>query len=195
MFVTVKADSIPFNTLPQSKNEVSLYPGELYVHTRGPAPRIWTLLGSCVSVILFSPSRKIGAICHAQLAEEPHHHEEDINACTDTDEKDNRFRYLNCAFEFMLHNLIRKGAAPGEMKAYLLGGAAVGMTGSDYFQVGKKNLEMGKNLLKENGISVQLEKTGGTKGMTLYFYPASGDLYYRYHGETLYTPVSGSAGS
>ncbi len=195
MPVIVDPQPVSFHSLPEARAEVSLYPGELYVYTRGPEPRIWTLLGSCVSVILFSSSRKIGAICHAQLAELPHHHPEDINACTDTDEKEKRFRYLNCAFDFMLQNLVRKGASPREIKAYLLGGAAVGKTGSDYFQVGKKNLEMGKKMLQEHGIPIQMEKTGGNKGMTLYFYPASGDLYYRYHGDTLYTRISGSAGS
>ena len=178
---------LPQSALPTRKNEISLYPGELYIHTRGKEPRIWTLLGSCVSVVLFNPVRGVGAICHAQLAEQVHLHQGDIKACTDTDTKESRFRYMNCAFEHMLHILNRKGIPSAELSAYLLGGAAVGLKGGDFFNVGARNLDMARKLLKENGIKILREETGGNRGMTLYFYPATGDLYYRYHGQSFYS--------
>lgn len=46
-------------------SEVVLKPGDFYFG--GGATRISTLLGSCVSMTLWHPRRKIGGMCHYML--------------------------------------------------------------------------------------------------------------------------------
>lgn len=167
--------------------DISLYPGDLYIHTDGPEPRIWTLLGSCVSIALFNRKEGIGAVCHAQL---PCLRMENLDCSQDCPENcagksgsAGKFRYLTCAFKQMVQVLTSKGVPVSRLSAYLFGGSeAVGL-GTDFFRVGAENIEMAHSLLQKSRIPVLFEDTGGKTGRSLYFFPATGRLYYRYHGE------------
>ena len=181
---------IQIDQLPVAETEISLYPGELYVYTEGPAPRVWTLLGSCVSVALFSRELKIGAICHAQLAEEHLRAASCVDTCPNQCKRDpedqGRFRYLSCAFQYMLDALAARGGYPNRLSAYVVGGSEAVIHGSGFFKVGKSNLAMADELLARKKIPVLHQDIGGAVGRTLYFYPATGELLFRYHGQRDY---------
>ncbi len=49
----------------EGRPHINLQPGELYV-ARGPTV-LWTILGSCVGVTLWSPRIGAGALCHGVL--------------------------------------------------------------------------------------------------------------------------------
>ena len=186
MLDTVK-ESIIKTVPPGETEDISLYPGELYIHTGGPGPRVWTLLGSCVAVALFNRKAGIGAICHAQL---PQRRLKNLDCSKDCPEdcerlsgEPGKFRYMTCAFKQMLKVLTSQGIPASSLSAYLIGGSEVAPAGKDFFRVGAGNIDMARSLLRQHRISVVFEDTGGKTGRSLYFFPATGRLYYRFHGE------------
>jgi len=186
MLILVKESTI--KTVPSGEaGEISLYPGELYIHTGGPGPRVWTLLGSCVAVALFNRKAGVGAICHAQLPQRRLKNLDCSKDCPEDCEKlsedSGKFRYMTCAFKQMLKVLTGRGIPASSLSAYLIGGSEVAPAGKDFFRVGAGNIEMARSLLQKNRISLVFEDTGGKIGRSLYFFPATGRLYYRYHGE------------
>jgi chemotaxis protein CheD len=184
----IRVNETSIKTVPFAEaQDISLYPGDLYIHTGGPEPRIWTLLGSCVSVALFNRKAGIGAICHAQLPrrrlKDPDCSEGCPENCTENTADVGKFRYLTCAFRQMVRVLTSQGVPASRLSAYVFGGSEAAGIGNDFFRVGAANVEMAHALLQKNRISVLFEDTGGKTGRSLYFFPATGRLYYRYHGE------------
>lgn len=176
-------------------NEVALYPGELYIHTAPDPVRVWTLLGSCVSVALFNREARMGAICHAQLAQESLRNEDCSRSCPNVCRREkgdaSRFRYLTCAFSHMLAELEKAGLEARRLSAYVIGGFVSRAGGEDFFRVGERNISTARELLAARGIPILHQETGGTRGRTLYFYPHHGELLFRYHGEKVYSRLAG----
>ena len=88
--------------------KVFLKPGEIYVG-REPA-EVSTILGSCVSVTMFSERLKLGAICHALLPSGR------------TSEGKDKFRYVDDSLLYMLKTFKEMGINSGELEIRLLGG-------------------------------------------------------------------------
>ena len=176
-------------------NEVALYPGELYIHTAPDPVRVWTLLGSCVSVALFNREARMGAICHAQLAQESLRDEECSRSCPNVCRRNSgdvsRFRYLTCAFSHMVSELGKAGLDASRLSAYVIGGFESCTSGRDFFRVGERNIRTARELLAARGIPILHEESGGTRGRTLYFYPHYGELLFRYHGQKEYSRLAG----
>lgn len=175
--------------------EIALYPGQLYIHTAPEPVRVWTLLGSCVSVALFNREARMGAICHAQLAQESLRGEECKKTCPNVCKRDggdeSRFRYLTCAFAYMVDELAKVGLDAKRLSAYVIGGFESRDRASDFFRVGQRNIETARELLSSRGIPILHEEAGGTRGRTLYFYPHHGELLFRYHGQKEYSRLPG----
>ncbi len=137
----------------------------------------------------------MGAICHAQLAQESLRDEDCTRSCPEVCRRDkgdsSRFRYLTCAFSYMLDELRKVGLDAKRLSAYIIGGFESRVGQKDFFRVGEKNIQTARELLAARNIPILHEESGGTKGRTLYFYPHHGELLFRYHGEREYSRLSG----
>lgn len=89
--------------------KVFLKPGEIYLGEK-PA-EVSTILGSCISVTMFSRRAKVGAICHALLPS---------GLASKVQEG---FRYVDVSILYMLKILERRGIRARELEIRLLGGS------------------------------------------------------------------------
>ena len=146
-------------------HNIYLKPGEVVV-TLDPA-LISTVLGSCVAVTMFSPSRGFGAICHAMLPE---------NFGRDVD-----LRYVNTSLKY-LHKMVVKHSAEADLVVKLFGGAQVldigGYTPAK-LTIGEQNVLIAETVLASLGMVLSARDTGGLQGRKLFFCTRSGEVYVR----------------
>ena len=154
--------------MPRARNtiEVFLMPGESFV---GDADyRIRTMLGSCVSITLWSRQRRIGAMSHFLLSTRGKRGRE-LNG-----------KYGDEAVLLMLKELCRRGVAPPECEAKIFGGASMlPDAGADTMHVGQKNGATARQLMEQLGIPVVSESLYGIGHRNIIFDIASGDVWAR----------------
>lgn len=150
---------------PEDLHAVFLNPGQFYFgegHTR-----ISTLLGSCVSITLWHPRRRIGGMCHYMLTER----KRQANAPLDG-------RFASEAFELFLQQVEAAGTHPGEYQAKLFGGAnMLGGSNGEKMDIGPRNIEHGRALLASRHIALMAEHVGGSGRRKLHFDVWSGDVW------------------
>lgn len=141
-----------------------LKPGEIIV-SRKPA-LVTTVLGSCIAVTMYSPSRRVAAICHAMLP---------WNRGGERD-----LRYVDTAINAIHERMVGLGAAD-DMIVKLFGGANVLGTGGEasVHAIGSRNVEAAEEILSRLSLTVAARDTGGTNGRKLVFCTRSGDVYLR----------------
>ena len=106
---------------------VRLMPGGMYLGSRGEKVRVWTILGSCVSVLIHSPELNMGWMNHAQLPEENSNgtcKASCPNPCGRSSSGD-RFRYATCSVRGMLDSIRANGVKMGNLKVVVIGGASM----------------------------------------------------------------------
>ena len=117
-------------------------------------------LGSCVGLVLYGPSCKIGGMVHIMLPEAP----KDVI-------DPNLAKYADTAIPALLRRLVTAGAMPRRILAKLAGGAHMFNTSRnlDIMNVGERNVKMCKKLLFERSIPIMAEDTGGSCGRSIEF--------------------------
>jgi chemotaxis protein CheD len=149
--------------------DVFLMPGEHFV---GDARhRIRTLLGSCVSITLWHPQRRVGAMSHFLLAEGAN------------DEPVARLggRYCEGALELMLTDLRKLGINPAECQAKVFGGGMMfpDIERNDARNIGRRNGETAERLLRMHNIPVVSESLFGVGHRHIIFNVRTGDVWVR----------------
>lgn len=152
--------------------EVFLHPGEYFV---GDARyRIATLLGSCVSITLWHPTQRIGAMSHFLLGER-----KDKAARGRLDP-----RYGRDAVQLMLLDLRRLGVVPTECQAKLFGGGDMFPGHKLAAAVGRDNGEVGRELVRAQGIPIVSESLFGEGHRRIIFDVSTGDVWARRSGRS-----------
>lgn len=148
---------------------VFLDPGEFYFG--GGHTRISTLLGSCVSITLWHPHKRIGGMCHYMLTERNAQNTRPANMPPDG-------RYASEAFELFLQHVAAAGTHPSEYQAKLFGGANMfsGTTGGT-LDIGSRNIDYGRELLASKNIALIAEHVGGSGRRKLHFELWSGHVW------------------
>ncbi|MGV1098356.1 chemotaxis protein CheD [Thiovibrio sp. JS02] len=162
----------------ESYRKIFLKPGEICI---ADAPCfVWTTLGSCLSVVFFSPRLKLGAICHAQLPFRGRNGSRCWDACPVKCMQDAPsscdFKYVNCAVNHMLDEFLRRGVARQELVVKIFGGANVLRIFDGNQSVGERNAAEALNLLASKNIPVTAKDVGGENGRTLGFYSDTGQV-------------------
>lgn len=156
------------------EREVFLQPGDVWFgegHVR-----VRTLLGSCVAVTLWHPTRRIGGMCHYMLADRPASRGPDLDG-----------RYAPDAIALLHRAMIRHGSRPEEYQAKLFGGGRmfeVKPSASGTWGVQDRNIVAADELMAKYGIKVAARHLGGDGHRTVYFDLWSGDVWVR-HRRTL----------
>ncbi|MBN1499793.1 MAG: chemotaxis protein CheD [Spirochaetes bacterium] len=154
--------------------------GEIII-TRKNEEIIWTVLGSCVSVI-FHVDNVVSMICHAQLPynsinrkctnECPHPCGRDFDRSSDN-------LYVKCSLEYMIKELSAFKFDKKDLHTTLIGGASVFNIKTDLMPIGELNVKAAKDILKEKNIRINREKTGGLNGCNLWYNTSSNRLLYK----------------
>jgi chemotaxis protein CheD len=145
-----------------------LLPGEYFVG--GEEYRIRTLLGSCVSITLWHPGRRIGTMSHFLLSARNSAKGSGLNS-----------RYGEEALELMLAELRAMGVDPAECQAKIFGGSKMFPTvdGRSGGNIGRQNGEVALRLLRAHGIPVVSESLYGVGHRSIIFDVRSGDVWSR----------------
>lgn len=123
------------------------------------APDILTTLGlgSCVGITLFDQSRKIGGMAHIMLPSYKGY------------EGQNVAKYADSGIIELLNQMVRLGASKAALVAKIAGGAHMFSSAqtSNMLKIGERNAAASAALLKQLGIPIRANDTGGTRGRTI----------------------------
>ncbi len=165
-------------TLPAPPVEVFLPPG--VVHCTSVPSRVTTILGSCVAVCLWDRVQRVGGINHFIL---PYRRQDRPSS-----------RFGDVAIARLVEEMERLGCNLGTMRAKVFGGAAVLPFASGGDPVGEQNTRMAMECLRERGIPVIAQRTGGRTGLLIRLFTESGDVLVRRVASTAAgTPKPGRA--
>ncbi len=147
--------------------DVFLLPGE---HFAGDARhRIATLLGSCVSVTLWQPRLRVGAMSHFVLPGSNVARGLPANG-----------RYAEDSLELMLQDLRRLGVQDADCQAKVFGGGAM-FEGRPGLDIGRQNGEAAKAMLRARGLQIVSESLFDAVHRRIVFDVGSGEVWVR-HG-------------
>lgn len=138
--------------------------GPLHLHT---------VLGSCVAITLWHPYLRVGGMCHYLLPEP-------LGRGKAADG-----RYAGGAMALFLRAIAPTGAAPATWQAKLFGGGRMFVTvhgPPPATDIGLRNIEMGRRLLREHGFSIDSEHVAGLGHRNLVLDLASGEVWLRHSG-------------
>ncbi len=148
--------------------DVFLDPGDTFFGGRDT--RIRTVLGSCVSIVFWHPGRKLGGMCHFMLPGA----ERRRNGVLDG-------RYADDALALMLLAIGRHGTPASEYQVKLFGGGDMfpDPGRSNGVQVGRRNVEVARTLLRRHGMAIVSEHLEGVGHRSVIFDVASGEVWVR----------------
>lgn len=133
---------------------IFLNPGEFcfYVPQPGKPPpvRLHTLLGSCVSVVLWHPEKRIAGMSHGIMP--------DRGAKARTGGPDGR--YCNEAIELFQREVTKLSLSPQQFSAYIVGGGVMYALDSQATSVGNRNMEVTRDLVQRAGFNLRGEHAG-----------------------------------
>lgn len=133
----------PWQVQAAAGQSVILMPGQMAFTTA--AAQLRTLLGSCVSITLWHPDRRIGGMCHYLLPQRARRSGEALDG-----------RFGDEAVHVMVERLTRLGTQPSEYVAHLYGGADTLPQGTTTkFNVGERNIEFGWKLIDRYGFQLE----------------------------------------
>lgn len=124
-----------------------------------------TILGSCVSVCLFSRSFKVGGITHFALPDRSHA----------KNSARNDYNFGDSAIKLLVKKLHSIYGRISDLEAKIVGGGKV-IEGDLNSDIGTLNIQMARKLLRELKIPVVGEHVGGRSGRMIYFYTETGRL-------------------
>lgn len=146
----------------------------------------WTVLGSCISVVFFS-GVNLSLICHAQMPSRSKYDkvcsDNCPHPCFNSLPETNDFKYVNCSVEYMINLLKQKNINLRNIKTTLIGGSSVMNIDKSGKTIGEQNIEVAREILSRNRITINRELIGERDGITFWFNPANNEIKYRKHNE------------
>ena len=142
------------------------------------APDLLTTLGlgSCVGITLYDKQTKVVGMAHIMLP-----------SSKEIKNNDNKAKFADTGIEELLNQMIKAGANKSNLVAKIAGGSQMFNfnTNNDTLKVGERNVIATKEKLKEVGIKIVAEDTGGNFGRTIVIDSEDGSLQVRTigHGE------------
>jgi chemotaxis protein CheD len=147
--------------------DIFLRPGDLFVADAGYQLR--TVLGSCVSITLWHPATRIGAMSHFLL---PTRGGPKRKQALDG-------RYGDEAMQAILLELQQAGVPPAQCQGKIFGGGNMfpGQLRAGGINVGQRNGEAARELLQAHGIAIVSESLFGFGHRQIIFDVSRGDVW------------------
>jgi chemotaxis receptor (MCP) glutamine deamidase CheD len=148
------------------------------VKSAGNGDHLGTILGSCVTTVLWHSARKFAVMNHILLPYRPQHKK--------PMQPDGRF--AGDSWRMMQTRLARQGISMRECEAYVAGGANV--TDAVEQDIGQKNVDAMLDFLDATRVPVRAMYVGGTGHRTARFDPDNG-LFRVMHNGIVVSPTNG----
>lgn len=143
--------------------------------TRNEGVLITYALGSCIGICLYDPVVKLGAMVHIMLPYQ-----------LDSSNDANLYKYADTGIRTTIRKMEMFGAIKRRITAKIAGGAKMfdipeeGLLGN----IGKRNIESVREILKSEGIPILKEEVGGNYARTLLFDSSNGIGTIRSYGRS-----------
>jgi len=166
---------IPEHMLPS----IYLKPGEAHFGLE-PA-RVVTVLGSCVSVIMYHRLERVGAICHAVMPSSD-------NARSNKHMEMDAFQYVDNSVEWMTARFREAGIGVSDIEVKLFGGSDIffNKNSRSSIAIGKNNIETALRIIEHNKLKLKAWNVGGRNGRKLIFYTDTGEIFTRPLDRTIF---------
>jgi chemotaxis protein CheD len=143
------------SSLPGERQRVYLLPGQF--HASAEPCQIKTILGSCVSICLWDSRRAAGGMNHYLLP-------------SSREDEPVSLRFGDVATAALLEKLLLIGCRMQDLTAKVFGGAAIFQNQNRYaVSLGARNVAAALLLLRNAGIPVVAQQSGGSHGRKLIF--------------------------
>ena len=135
---------------------------------------ISTILGSCVSVCLYCPEKKMGGMNHFALPSEHYTGKKHDSMGRNLDDSMN---LGSISIPVLIEELCRRTKTSyGSLQAKIVGGAAVMEELKQSSEIGALNIAIAKEILKKFGIPIIASDVGGSTGRKVLFHTDTGRL-------------------
>ena len=159
------------NRFERELPQVYLKPGEM--HFAECPTLVVTVLGSCLSVTMFSRRKGLGGICHGLLPSCGGQHTCN-GGCLEG------FKYVDCSIEQMVKLFDKYGVKRSEIEVKCFGGADMfsrEIKVPGLVSVGRQNVQTAEKILAHEGLSILKMDVGGLRGRKILFYTDTGDVF------------------
>ncbi|WP_337841573.1 chemotaxis protein CheD [Rheinheimera sp.] len=146
----------------------NLAPGD-FVYGTGGRQLYFTVLGSCVSLVLWHPASRFYAMCHYISPHTP---------ATEAGKVRVQGKYADQVLPYLWQQVQKHQIPPQELQVSLAGGAGNLLSGqlARQFQIGALNLEMARHFIAEHQLNLYKDDTGGQPARRLRFDSRTGAL-------------------
>jgi chemotaxis protein CheD len=157
---------------PDDILEIFLRPGEFYFGEG--KTRIRTLLGSCVAITLWHPTRLIGGMSHYMLPKRLVHRKKDTTLDG---------RYADEVMEMFMRQLRHSHSKPAEFEVKIFGGgrmfqpSAKAVKPRAHIDISERNVQIGRELVSRYGFRFTAEDLGGNGHRNVMLDLWSGDVW------------------
>lgn len=149
-----------------------LYPSALFASKKPHF--VSTILGSCVSVCLYDPILQFGGINHYML---PLWNGDGLVSP----------KFGNIAIQRLLKKMQELGSDRNNLQAKVFGGSDVIDYKHNLFNIGTRNIEIAREVLREEKIPVIALSVGGQLGRKIIFNTHTGEVIQKFIEKTNYT--------
>lgn len=140
--------------------------------TRDSGTLITYALGSCIGICLYDPILRVGSLTHIMLP---------LNMEAG---RKNVYKYADTGIRQALNEMATLGCARTRIVAKIAGGAKMfELTGGTIGNIGLRNIDSVRTILRKEGIRLLGEDVGGTTARTLLFDVATGKANIRSYGK------------
>lgn len=133
---------------------IYLYPSKIFVSDL--ETKILTILGSCVSICLYDVKNKYGGMNHYML---PLWNGNELPTP----------KYGNIAIPKLIEKMENLGSNKNNLVAKMFGGGDVLETKNDIFNIGQRNVDLGREILSNYNIPIISESVRGVFGRKIVF--------------------------
>ncbi len=168
---------------PDGVIDIFLQPGDYFFSDKDT--RIRTILGSCVSIIVWHPQRLIGGMCHYMLSDRKRGPKDALDG-----------RYADEAMAMFIRDIAAAGTKPHEYVVKMFGGGNMFPNAKTYcnastcthknstvacLSISCRNERVALALAKQNGLKVHSTQLGGTGHRQVIFDVWTGDVWVRHN--------------
>ena len=137
------------------------------VHVAGKESIIQTVLGSCVAICIWDSYLKIGGMNHYML---PYWEGNGLSSP----------KFGDVAIPKLIQKMQDAGSKKGNLIAKVFGGAEVLNFDHNHFNIGQRNIEVARELLKDLNIPIIGYSMGGNRGRKINFIINNGSVQMKY---------------
>ncbi len=130
-------------------------------------------LGSCIGVVAYDPTRKVGGMLHYMLP---------LSRTSPDKAKENPAMFGDTGIPALFKKMYELGSSKKDMVVKVAGGATF-MGDDKLFNIGKRNYAVLRKLFWKNGVIIAAEEVGGTRSRTVRLHLADGRVVISGGGE------------